>query len=119
MKKTKMRNKIIYHIIVTIFGLIMIYPLVWMIMSSFKDTNTIFTTAGQLIPEEFTLDNYRNGWKGFAGVGFGTFFKNLRTCTLQIQREKNTDRCYATFHDATCTGFDDSSIFMVSKTWMG
>lgn len=76
MKKTKMRNKIIYHIIVTIFGLIMIYPLVWMIMSSFKDTNTIFTTAGQLIPEKFTLDNYRNGWKGFAGVGFGTFFKN-------------------------------------------
>ncbi len=76
MKKKKMHRKIIYHVIVTIFGLIMIYPLVWMIMSSFKDTNTIFTTAGQLIPEEFTLDNYINGWKGFAGVGFGTFFKN-------------------------------------------
>ena len=76
MKKVKMYRKIIYHVIVTIFGLIMIYPLVWMIMSSFKDTNTIFTTAGQLIPEEFILDNYINGWKGFAGVSFGTFFKN-------------------------------------------
>lgn len=76
MKKARIHRKIIYHVIVTIFGLIMIYPLVWMIMSSFKDTNTIFTTAGQLIPEKFTLDNYINGWKGFAGVSFGTFFKN-------------------------------------------
>ena len=54
----------------------MIYPLIWMIMSSFKETGTIFTTAGSLIPEKFILDNYRNGWKGFAGIGFGTFFKN-------------------------------------------
>lgn len=45
-------------------------------MSSFKDTNTIFTTATSLIPEKFTLQNYVNGWKGFAKVGFGTFFKN-------------------------------------------
>ena len=54
----------------------MIYPLVWMVMSSFKDTNTIFTTATSLIPEKFTLQNYVNGWKGFAKVGFATFFKN-------------------------------------------
>lgn len=76
MKKVKLKNKVIYHTLVTLCGLIMIYPLVWMIMSSFKETGTIFTTAGQLIPEEFTLENYRNGWKGFAGVGFGTFFGN-------------------------------------------
>lgn len=54
----------------------MIYPLVWMVMIPFKDTNTIFTTATSLIPEKFTLQNYVNGWKGFAKVGFGTFFKN-------------------------------------------
>ena len=54
----------------------MIYPLVWMIMSSFKETNTIFLTAGNLIPEKFTLENYVNGWKGFAKISFGTFFKN-------------------------------------------
>ena len=26
--------------------------------------------------EKFILDNYRNGWKGFAGIAFSTFFKN-------------------------------------------
>lgn len=54
----------------------MIYPLLWMVMSSFKETNTIFTTAGNLIPEHFVLDNYINGWKGFAKISFATFFKN-------------------------------------------
>ena len=62
--------------LVTLFGLIMIYPLVWMFMSSFKDTNTIFTTATQLIPETFKFENYANGWKGFGGISFGTFFGN-------------------------------------------
>ena len=37
---------IAYHVIVCGLGLIMIYPLVWMIMSSFKESNTIFITAG-------------------------------------------------------------------------
>ena len=76
MKRKKLAWKIVYHILVTAFGLVMIYPLVWMIMSSFKETNTIFTTASSLIPETFTLDNYINGWKGFAKITFGTFFKN-------------------------------------------
>ena len=45
-------------------------------MSSFKETGTIFSTAGSLIPEKFTFENYTNGWKGFAKVSFATFFKN-------------------------------------------
>ena len=76
MKRKKTISNIIYHVLVCAFGLVMIYPLVWMVMSSFKDTNTIFTTATSLIPEKFTLQNYVNGWMGFAKVGFGTFFKN-------------------------------------------
>ena len=71
-----MAGKVIYHILVCGFGIIMIYPLIWMIMSSFKESKTIFTTAGTLIPEHFTFANYATGWKGFAKIGFGTFFKN-------------------------------------------
>lgn len=66
----------VYHLLVAGFSLIMIYPLVWMVMSSFKETSTIFTTATNLIPEKFTLQNYVNGWKGFAKVSFSVFFKN-------------------------------------------
>ena len=66
----------LYHALILLIGLMMVYPLIWMIMSSFKETNTIFTTAGSLIPKQFTLENYINGWKGFAKITFGTFFKN-------------------------------------------
>lgn len=66
----------IYHIITFMFACIMIYPLVWMVMSSFKDASEIFTNAARLLPKRFAFDNYRTGWKGFAGYGFEIFFKN-------------------------------------------
>lgn len=76
MKKKRTTSTIIYHVIICLVGIVMIYPLIWMVMSSFKETGTIFTTANSLIPEKFVLENYKNGWKGFAGISFGTFFKN-------------------------------------------
>ncbi len=76
MKEKRRALNIIYHVLVCGIGLMMIYPLVWMVMSSFKESNTIFTTAEKLIPDKFTLQNYINGWKGFAGVSFAKFFAN-------------------------------------------
>ena len=76
MRRKKRMQKAIYYIVVTAIGFLMVYPLLWMIMSSFKETNTIFVTAGSLIPDPFTIQNYITGWKGFAKITFGTFFKN-------------------------------------------
>ena len=36
----------------------------------------MYKRQGSLIPEKFTLQNYINGWKGFAKISFGVFFKN-------------------------------------------
>ncbi len=66
----------VYHILVCLFGVAMIYPLLWMVFSSFKQTNTIFTSAGQLLPDEWVLTNYQTGWRGFAGISFGVYFRN-------------------------------------------
>lgn len=76
MKLKRMTGTVFYHVLVCGIGIIMIYPLAWMVMSSLKDTKTIFTTANQLIPQQFTLQNYINGWKGFGRVDFGIFFAN-------------------------------------------
>ena len=76
MKAKKRIRDVVYHVIVFGIGILMIYPLIWMFMSSFKETKTIFQTAGSLIPNPFTLDNYINGLKGFAKVPFLVFFKN-------------------------------------------
>jgi len=76
MKTKQTIGKVVYHVLVCGLGLIMVYPLIWMVMSSFKETNTIFATANQLIPSKFIADNYINGWKGFAKITFSTFFSN-------------------------------------------
>jgi len=57
----------------------MIYPLIWMFMSSFKESSTIFHTATSLIPEQWTFENYATGWQGVSGVTFGRFFLNSFT----------------------------------------
>ena len=67
---------VIYHIFVKGIGNSMVYPLIWMVFSSFKPTNSIFATATQLFPDQFTLDNYINGWKGIGRTPFSQFFAN-------------------------------------------
>ena len=69
-------KEVLYHILVTLGALIMVYPLLWMVFSSFKPTEMVLPTSGQLIPVTWTLDNYVQGWKGFMGYSFATFFLN-------------------------------------------
>ena len=69
-------KEIIYHVLVAFGAIVMIYPLLWMILSSFKPTEMVLPTASQLIPRTWTLRNYIQGWKGFMGYTFGTFFAN-------------------------------------------
>lgn len=76
LKEKKIISTTVYHILTCIFAFIMIYPLVWMILGSFKDTNEIFKQAQKLLPQVFDLKNYKVGWQGFAGYHFGVFFKN-------------------------------------------
>ena len=75
-------GKVAYHVCVCLIGFVMIYPLLWMLMSSFKESATIFRTVEDLFPERFTLENYSNGWRGFGGVSFATFFKNSLIVTV-------------------------------------
>lgn len=63
------------HVFIIALGLIMLYPVVWMIVSSFKPNNMIFSDPG-LIPTAVTFENYVSGWKGYAGTSFETFFIN-------------------------------------------
>lgn len=63
------------HVFIITLGLLMLYPILWMIVSSFKPNNLIFSDPG-LIPKAVTIDNYLSGWKGYAGTDFGRFFAN-------------------------------------------
>lgn len=72
----------LYHALMLGFCFIMLYPLFWMISSSFKETNDIIRTSEQLFVKNPTLQNYINGWKGFGGYTYATYFKNTVIITV-------------------------------------
>lgn len=74
--KKKTLNTIIYYTIVTLIAFFMVYPALWMLSSSFKQPWEIFGDILNLIPKEPILNNYKEGWQGFGGITFATFFKN-------------------------------------------
>ena len=75
-------NTVCFHLFVGFLGFIMIYPLIWMVFSSFKESSLVLSTVGQLFPSEWCTDNYVNGWSGFGGTTFTTFFKNSFIVTI-------------------------------------
>lgn len=74
--KTKHLKKIIYHVLVGGFAILLLYPVFWLLMSSFKKSERIFVTTKSLIPDPFILSNYSQGWEGIGNYGFGTFITN-------------------------------------------
>lgn len=75
MKTNTVLRHTLTHVFIIALGLLMIYPILWMVVSSFKPNNMIFSDPG-LIPKAVTIENYISGWKGYAGVSFGKFFTN-------------------------------------------
>lgn len=71
-----------YHIGIILFGIVMIYPVVWMITGSLKNNIEILNGGLNLIPPNWRFENYVTGWKGFANITFATFFKNSFIVTI-------------------------------------
>jgi multiple sugar transport system permease protein len=69
-------KKWLYHLFTGGFAVLMLYPIIWLLMSSFKESSQVFITAHSLIPEPFIFSNYVEGWEGIAGQSFGVFIKN-------------------------------------------
>ena len=74
--RVRVAKPVVYHAVVLALSFVMIYPLMWLVASSFKGPSEIFANMTTLVPQRFTLANYRNGWAGFGGVSFATFFRN-------------------------------------------
>jgi multiple sugar transport system permease protein len=63
-----------HHALLCLASLAMLYPLLWMLASSFKPEDEIFGNAS-LWPTSFSLESYWRGWSGLQ-VSFGRFFLN-------------------------------------------
>ncbi len=83
----KIKNRLgesISLVILTIYFVIIVYPLIWMVLASFKSTNEIFTNIWGL-PHTWLLSNYATAWKsGVAGFFLNSVYVTVATVLLTL-----------------------------------
>lgn len=73
--KQELNRKVITHIAMLILGIITLYPLIWLFLSSFKSNSEIFGSLS-LLPKKFIWDTYAKGWKSSGQFTYATYFLN-------------------------------------------
>jgi multiple sugar transport system permease protein len=74
MKRANPWRSILRHGLLIVAAFCMLYPLLWMVGSSFKPESLIFSQPGAL-PTTFDASNYIDGWTALR-VSFTTFYLN-------------------------------------------
>jgi oligogalacturonide transport system permease protein len=68
-------NAVIRYVILGAVGAMMLYPLAWMFTAAMKPNHEIFSSMS-LIPKEWSLDGFINGWKTGTEFTFGHYIIN-------------------------------------------
>jgi multiple sugar transport system permease protein len=83
---------VVKHIIMIALAFLMLYPLLWMVVSSLRPNNAIFTDPS-IIPNSFDVQNYTAGWNALSSpfslylgnsiiIVIGAILGNLFACSL-------------------------------------
>ena len=62
MTKTKGRralSTLLFHLLICLIGFVMIYPLIWMLFSSFKESGLVLVTGGGIVKDERNYQSLR------------------------------------------------------------
>ena len=82
-QKNKKMASVVFHVFSCLLGFIMIYPLLWLVASSFKSNDTMFKNTYSLLPESWgIIKNYNSGFASTTGYSFGHFFMNSAIVTV-------------------------------------
>jgi multiple sugar transport system permease protein len=113
-KPKRQKPRLLAHAVLIAFGLLMIYPLIWLLSSSFKPTERIFSSPG-LWPANFILSNYSEGWTALSQpfhhylynslvVVVGSIIGNLVACSLAAYAFARLDFKFKKFWFAVMLG---------------
>lgn len=90
-------KRITNHVVLSVITFIMLYPLLWMLASSFKPEGLIFSNPN-LFPTKWTLRHYIDGFSsGEAGLSFGPMFLHSFELSVVV--------VIGTLFSSTLTGF--------------
>lgn len=68
-------KKTFTYLILTVTGIFMIYPLLWLVGASFKSNQEIYSSMW-FIPDDFDFSVYFRAWKTNTGYSMGHYFVN-------------------------------------------
>jgi multiple sugar transport system permease protein len=88
----KAGRSLLKHVLLIAASLVMIYPVLWMLVSSFRPTDVIFRTPGLWV-NDLIIENYTEGWNALSDpftvylinsriVVIGAIVGNLLSCSL-------------------------------------
>lgn len=78
-RRRKATSKVATHVALVIASILLIAPILYIVLNSFKVTEDIFKVPPSILPERWTLENYENVL--FSG-GFGNYFTNTVVITV-------------------------------------
>ncbi|WP_241992362.1 carbohydrate ABC transporter permease [Cryobacterium lactosi] len=92
MSPRKRALRLLKHLVIIGFGILMIYPLLWMVVSSLRSEEEIFQAPGLLL-KTLQTSNYVDGWTGLqhpfshylinsALIALGCIVGNLVSCSM-------------------------------------
>ncbi len=127
-----------YHLFVGIFAIVMLYPVIWLVMSSFKPSNLIFVTAGNLHPRPLDMDEFRTRLGRYCRTIVRNFYqkfvdsrhlvdsrcrsifgdRRFRLCAQRLYRQKPMVHDHDADVNASFRSRDDSAIHFVLGAWL-
>jgi multiple sugar transport system permease protein len=72
-RRLRFLHRLMVYSIVVILSILFLLPFFWMISTSLKEQNEVFTYPPSFFPTSFHWENYRDGWRI---LPFTTFLKN-------------------------------------------
>ncbi|MFC5653544.1 carbohydrate ABC transporter permease [Paenibacillus solisilvae] len=73
------------HLVLLLYVISILFPLLWLLLSSFK-TNREITVNTWALPAHFNLDNYRAAWESahIGGYAFNSLYVTVISCALTL-----------------------------------
>lgn len=74
-KKKITPGAVVKNVFLIALSIVMLYPVIWMFLGSFKDNTEVFSLTS-ILPSVWHFENYVNGWNAIPRHQFGEFFIN-------------------------------------------
>jgi oligogalacturonide transport system permease protein len=74
-------SRFVTYVLLCLFGFVMIYPLLWLFMATFKTDNELFSSVS-FLPKSVSLQAYINGWKSGGQYTYGRYIANTLLLTI-------------------------------------